>query len=228
VRQGVGLPLPTKMMGLAAIGTAAAFLGVEFVRIWRLGALPEQHGAAREGGRLSRPRRMLRVAREGYAVSRTRRNAVFNMLVSFMVTLGLVRAITVTIRQSGGIGPIRNVQLGERHVHHFVPGMLVCFVSGGVAFGSQSEAVKRWMAVPFGGGMALVLDETALLLELEDVYWSEEGILSVQVAFAGLALLAAVAYGVQFLRLGTARLLESDWEAAARAWKDIARISGDA
>jgi hypothetical protein len=225
-RQGLTLPWPTKVIGVAVVGTAAAFLGAELVRIWRLGSMPGRHGVVEGGGR-SRVRRLLAVAREGYAVSRARRNAVFNMLVSFMVTLAAVRLITVGIRRSGGAGPFRNVQLGQRHVHHFVPGFVLCFISGGVAIGSDSEVLHRWMAIPFGGGVALVLDETALLLELEDVYWSEEGILSVQVAFAGMALLAAVAYGVQFLRLGTARLLESDWQAAARAWEDLSRLSGD-
>ena len=47
--------------------------------------------------------------------------------------------------------------------------------------------------MPFGVGMGLTLDESALLLELDDVYWSEEGILSVQIALAVTALLAAVA-----------------------------------
>jgi len=225
-RAGLRLPWPTKVLGLAAGGAALAFLGAELVRIWRLGSLPEQRGPA-ETAVPSRPRRMLRIARDGYAVSRAHGNAVFNMLVSFMASLGLIRLITAVIRRSGGLGPFRNVKMGRRHVHHFVPGMLICFVAGGVAMGSQSETTRRWLAVPFGGGAALVLDEAALLLELEDVYWSEEGVLSLQVAFAALALLAAVGYGIQFLRLGSARLREEDWQTAARAWDDISRLSGD-
>ena len=41
--------------------------------------------------------------------------------------------------------------------------------------------------------MGLTLDESALLLELDDVYWSEEGLLSVQITLAVTALLGAVA-----------------------------------
>jgi hypothetical protein len=47
-----------------------------------------------------------------------------------------------------------------------------------------------------------VLDEAALLLELEDVYWTEEGVLSVQLSFATMALLAALALGVRLARRG--------------------------
>ena len=226
---GLFITRPTVAMGVAAVGTAAAFLGVELTRMWRLGSLAETAEVEGETPSLRRrSARLLRIAREGYGISRARRNAVFNMLVSFMVTLTVTRGITVLIRTRGGIGPIRNVQMGDRHVHHFVPGMLLCFVAGGVAVGSRNEQWHRWLAVPFGGGVALVLDETALLLELEDVYWTEEGVLSLQVAFACMALLAAAGYGVQFLRAGNARLLEADWQAAARAWADISLVDAGA
>jgi hypothetical protein len=223
---GLALTWPTVAFGLAAAGTAAAFIAAEVVRIWRLGSLPEHH--TEEEARPTRrgqAARVLRIAREGYAISRARRNAVFNMLGAFMVTFAGVRGITVVIRRSGGFGPLRNVQMGDRHIHHFVPGMLLCLVTGAAAVGSKDESLRRWLAIPFGSGVALVLDETALLLELEDVYWSEEGVLSLQVAFAGMALLAAAGYTITFLRAGSARLLEADWQAAARAWDDVSVIS---
>lgn len=226
---GFALTWPTVALGTAAVGTAAAFLVAEMARIWRLGSLPERL-EAEQGGRSPSRRhqaaRMLRIAREGYGISRARRNAVVNMLGSFMASLAAVRAITVLIRRSGGVGPFRNVSMGDRHVHHFVPGMLICLLAGGVALGTKDDRVRSWLAVPFGGGVALVLDEAALLLELEDVYWSEEGVLSVQVAFAGMAVLAAAGYAVSFLRAGSARLLEADWQAAARAWEDVSSLSG--
>src|SRR3712207_8437960 len=49
----------------------------------------------------------------------------------------------------------------------------------------------RSLAIPFGAGVALTLDESALLLELEDVYWTEEGVVSVQITLATIGLLAA-------------------------------------
>ena len=50
--------------------------------------------------------------------------------------------------------------------------------------------------------MGLTLDESALLLELDDVYWSREGLLSVQITLAVTALLASLALGLRFLRRG--------------------------
>ena len=63
-------------------------------------------------------------------------------------------------------------------------------------------------ALPFGLGMALTLDESALLLELDDVYWSEEGILSVQITLTAMAGLAAFALALRVLRRGEARVLD--------------------
>jgi hypothetical protein len=62
--------------------------------------------------------------------------------------------------------------------------------------------------VPFGIGMGLTLDESALLLELEDVYWTRDGILSVQIALAVMSMLGAAALGLRFLRRGEQIVLE--------------------
>ena len=51
--------------------------------------------------------------KEGYAVSRTRENALFNMLASFTVAFGITRGITWTIREKGGFGPIKDVVVGD-------------------------------------------------------------------------------------------------------------------
>jgi urease accessory protein UreE len=56
--------------------------------------------------------------------------------------------------------------------------------------------------------MGLTLDESALLLELDDVYWSEEGIVSVQIALAATAMLSAVALATRFLRRGEQLVLD--------------------
>ena len=52
-----------------------------------------------------------------------------------------------------------------------------------------------------------MLDEAAVLLQLEDVYWSEEGVLSVQLSFAALAVLASLALVVRLLRRGESTVL---------------------
>ena len=164
--------------------------------------------------------------REGYGVSRTRENALFNMLASFTVAFGITRAITWTIREKGGIGPIKDVMVGDRHIHHFLPGGIIALSAGGIAIGTKGDKLDKYLAFPFGVGVALVLDESALLLELDDVYWTEEGVLSVQIAFAAIAMLSAMAYLIRMLRHSEGQDSETDWELAAKAWDDLQMSSG--
>lgn len=213
----------TRLLGAVTVSAATVLIAAEAVRVWRLGKLPQLHGDA--AGPQGRPRSALAVVREGYRVSSTRENAMVNMLAAFLATFATVRGITHTIRHRGQLGPFRNLVAGGRHIHHFVPGALVSFLAGGVAIGLRPGGANRWLAIPFGAGVALVLDETPLLLELEDVYWSEEGVLGVQTAFATAGLLAAISYAIQVRRRrlpGT----EHDWRTAARAWGQLERLPG--
>jgi hypothetical protein len=168
----------------------------------------------------------VQVVREGYKVSRTRENSLFNMLAGFTTTFGITRWITWMIRTHGGIGPIKDVKVGSRHIHHFIPGGVLSLAAGGVAIGMKESDFDRYLAIPFGVGVALVLDESALLLELEDVYWTEEGVLSVQIVFAAIAFLAAMAYLIRILRHTEEQDSEADWELAAKAWDDLQMIPG--
>jgi len=129
------------------------------------------------------------------------------MLAAFALTFGGARGVTALIRSGRARRLLRNVHVGGRHVHHFVPGMIVALTAGGTAIAVRGESLDRWLAIPFGAGTALVLDEAALLLELEDVYWSEEGVLSLQLSFAALALLSLLALAVRVLRRGERALL---------------------
>ncbi len=102
------------------------------------------------------------------------------------------------------------MQIGRRHIHHFVPGIVLAFLSGGAAIVSRNEDLEPWLAIPFGVGVGLTLDESALLLELDDVYWSEEGILGVQISLGVTAVLALTLLAGRFLRRGEQLVLESD------------------
>jgi hypothetical protein len=57
--------------------------------------------------------------------------------------------------------------------------------------------------------MGLTLDESALLLELDDVYWTREGTLSVQITLAAMALISAAVLGARLVRRGEEVVLES-------------------
>ena len=217
----------TAVLGLTAATSVGALFVSEFARVWRLGKLPLEHGETDgSGSRLVRESQrsasqVLRIVTEGYEVTSARKNAVLIMELAFVGTFAVTRYVTYTIRVRGRLGPIKNVRVGSKHIHHFVPGTLLALAAGGASIASPNERLHRWLAVPFGAGAALVLDESALLLELQDVYWSEEGVVSLQIAFAAVTAIAALAYGVRMLRRGEARLAETDWEIAARAWNDL-------
>jgi hypothetical protein len=216
----------THVLGILAGGAVITVMGAELTRVWRLGMLPRSRQISSEEDRKAKPLEAVAVLREGYGVSRTRENSLFNMLASFTVAFGITRGITWTIRTKGGIGPIKDVVVGDRHIHHFLPGGILALAAGGFAIGTKGDKLDKYLAFPFGVGVALVLDESALLLELDDVYWTEEGVLSVQIAFAAIALLSALAYLIRMLRHSEGADSESDWEQAAKAWDDLQMIPG--
>ncbi|MEV6793390.1 hypothetical protein AB0M87_15605 [Streptomyces sp. NPDC051320] len=120
-------------------------------------------------------------------------------LVSFVLSFLIVRTIARLIR--AGHGPFRNVSPGGLHVHHVVPGVVLVVVGGFGAVTSGMFGVGASVcAVLFGTGAGLVLDEFALLLHLDDVYWSEQGRKSIEIVVLTAALVALVLGG--FLPFG--------------------------
>jgi hypothetical protein len=196
-------------MGLVALASAGAAAAGELGLVWRRGSAPlpahadDVLAAAEEAARET-----LEVAVEGYRISSPREGALLNLLGSFVLTFAGVRTGTYVIRRRGQFGPFREVVVGRRHIHHFVPGIALTLLAGGTALLSHDEAIEPWLAVPFGVGLGLTLDESALLLELEDVYWTEEGLLSVQISLAAIALLGALATARRLLRRGEERVLD--------------------
>lgn len=215
----------TRALGALSVSAVGVLIGAETMRVWRLGSLPLTHGDVDRDLDKNPVLRAKSIILEGYRVSSTRENAILNMVTSFIATFAITRGITHTIRSRGRLGPIKNLIAGGRHIHHFVPGAVVSLISGGAAISLSRDNRNRWLAIPFGVGVALVLDEAALLLELEDVYWSDEGKMSVQIAFATMGLLGAVAYMIQVRRSGEPGT-EFDWKTAAKAWQDLQQTPG--
>ena len=199
----------TKLLGALAGATTLAVAALEFGRIWRRGSAPlpsetdELLPAAQEA-----VSETVGVAVAGYQDVSTRENATFNLLGSFVITFVSVRSVTYALRERETVGPFRDIVLGRRHIHHFVPGIVLAFSSGAVAILTRNEDIEPKLAIPFGIGMGLTLDESALLLELEDVYWSPEGLLGVQISLAAVALIGALTLGVRFIRRGERLVLE--------------------
>ncbi|MGJ5750984.1 hypothetical protein FB563_4703 [Streptomyces puniciscabiei] len=124
-------------------------------------------------------------------------------LAAFLLTFVVTRVITRLIR--AGKGPFGNVRAGGMHIHHVVPGVVLTVVGGfGMLASDWHGAAGTVAAVLFGMGVGLVLDEFALILHLDDVYWTEEGRKSVEIvvltaALVGLLLAGFVPFGVNDL-----------------------------
>ena len=95
-----------------------------------------------------------------------------------------------------------------RHIHHFVPGILLAFGSGTAALVSDDDDLEQPLAVPMGAGIGLTFDEAALLLDLRDVYWTREGLLSVQLCLGATAILSIAIITLRMLRRGEASVEE--------------------
>src|SRR6478609_7941624 len=102
-------------------------------------------------------------------------------LLAFVVTFLATRLITRMIR--AGRGPFRdNLSASGTHVHHAVPGIVLLVLGALMALGLDTNQ-SPWIeiaAVLVGAGASLVLDEFALILHLNDVYWQNEGRVSVE------------------------------------------------
>ncbi len=137
----------------------------------------------------------------GFHFQNERRERLFLASLGFLVTFGIVRGITHMIK--AGIGPFHNVSNGGLHIHHLVWGILLVLVVGYIWLieeGITSSWLSSITAIAFGVGAALTLDEFALWLNLQDVYWTGRGRESIDavVIFAGL--LSVGIWGGPFLR----------------------------
>jgi hypothetical protein len=200
----------TVILGLLAATSTVAAVVVEVGRVWRHGSAPLPSEAddvlqAAEEAVVE----TIEATLAGYQDVSVRENATFMLLTSFVTTFASARGIAFLLRGRGTVGPFRDLIVGRRHIHHFVPGIVLAFTSGAIAILTRNEDIEPKLAIPFGVGMGLTLDESALLLELEDVYWSREGLLGVQISLAVAALIGTVGLGVRFIRRGERLVLEA-------------------
>lgn len=143
------------------------------------------------------------VAVRGYTAAPRSEAVLFNLLAGFLGSFALVRLSTWGIRD--GHGPFRNVHIGGRHIHHFVPGILLAFSAGTAALLTNNDQLEQKLAIPMGAGIGLTFDEAALLLDLRDVYWTREGLLSVQLSLGASAILSIAILTMRMLRRGEQR-----------------------
>jgi hypothetical protein len=130
-----------------------------------------------------------------------RRERLFLASIGFLLAFGIVRGITHLIR--AGVGPFHNVTSGGLHIHHLVWGILILLLVGYVWLierGVGSSWVASITAIAYGIGAALTLDEFALWLNLQDVYWERAGRESVDAVIIFISLLSVGIWGGPFLR----------------------------
>jgi hypothetical protein len=109
----------------------------------------------------------------------TRRGLVLAWF-SFTGTFGLLRLLTWAIHvHVRGFG---NITAGSVHIHHYLWGILLLIVVAALGLIERTPTWHGWMGVLFGVGLALVVDEAELLIELMDVYWDGAGGVSVAIA----------------------------------------------
>jgi hypothetical protein len=150
-----------------------------------------------------RHRRGVRALYRRY-LSRTGRERRFLAALAFYLSFALVRLIAHAVRS--GVGPFHDVEIGGRHIHHLVWGILLLLVVGyvwllelGSDLQTKSRLPGRVMAILYGIGAALTLDEFALWLNLEDVYWAHQGRASIDAVLLFGALLIVGLLGGRFL-----------------------------
>jgi hypothetical protein len=165
-------------------------MGTLTVPMYADGAMPRRH-------------RLIALYRRHFR--ETPRERVFLASLAFFVTFGAVRLIAHAIR--AGVGPFHNIEAGQTHIHHLVWGILLLLLVGygwlvqlGTGEAKSTAIVSRLTALLYGAGAALTLDEFALWLHLQDVYWERQGRASIDAAFLFGALISMGIWGGPFLR----------------------------
>jgi hypothetical protein len=127
------------------------------------------------------------------------KEAHFLILIAFVCSFGFIRTSAHMIRAQVSWWPGNVETKSGTHIHHLVWGILLLMVMG--YLGIATAIPDPWfelVAIGFGIGMGLALDEFALWLNLEDVYWKEKGRESIDAVVVTVALLVIALLGLQF------------------------------
>jgi hypothetical protein len=117
----------------------------------------------------------------------SRQRAALLSWLAFTTTFSAVRGITYAIKD--GKGPFRNLSVGGAHLHHYMWGIGMVSGVGGIAVhGENARSRHPAVALAYGAGLALIVDEFALLLDLRDVYWAKQGRISVDLGIGASSL----------------------------------------
>ena len=173
---------------------------------------------------------LLQLTRLGYLIRATipdrPRQRMFIASVSFLITFAGVRILVHRIVNHRG--HLQWVVVHGTHIHHLVWGILILLLVGygwlldlGWSNSPESIFFGRLMAVSYGVGAALTLDEFAIWLSLEpSVYWTREGRLSIDAVILFGSLLAVGTWGAPFFAA-----MQRMWNRGAAVDQGIGRLS---
>jgi len=141
---------------------------------------------------------MLLAAIPGHVFDDAKR-PLFALLVGFILTF-LVARLNTRLTRRHGRSYLRMpsvVTPGGLHIHHSVFGIIGMVIAGILTFAVQpGSPLLEFLAFVFGCGAALTLDEFALILHLEDVYWTGEGRKSIDAVILGLTFITLLLTGL--------------------------------
>ena len=112
-----------------------------------------------------------RFPRRWNQVDESRRGLVLAW-VAFTLTFGGARLVTWLIQiDTRDVG---DISAGGTHLHHYLWGILL--LAGVAIFGlvDRSPRARTWMGIALGIALGLIVDEAALLITLDDVYWQSQ------------------------------------------------------
>ncbi|MGI9164029.1 MAG: hypothetical protein ACR2JI_14085 [Mycobacterium sp.] len=157
-------------------------------------------------------------------------------LIAFILTFFITRTITRSIRdsadESGSGKPAahkwwkpHNITVpsggsgGGLHIHHAVFGVILVLISGAAMVTMAASGTNHQFTaagIVFGIGAALLLDEFALILHLQDVYWTEDGRTSVDAVFVAVAVAGLLVMGFNPLSFFNIGIWRDDTSVLAR------------
>jgi hypothetical protein len=133
------------------------------------------------------------------------RRRLFLASLGFFISFTIARSLAYVNFHK--IGPFHDIYIGGRHIHHLVWGILLLLAVGfgwlvevGTGADQSSIVVSRLFSFLYGAGAALTLDEFALWLNLEDVYWARQGRASIDAIILFGSLLLVAIWGGRFFQ----------------------------